>query len=151
MDLFARPNNIAQITRAPTAPLLQTAFCGSAACVALAEFVDATAGVNDLLLSGVERMAGGTYFDLQIMSQRGTRDKGIAATAGHGDVFIFGMNAGFHLRRGDEPISKRARSVAAAVRSCKTDSLVCITKSGSEMLRRQRRLESFPVIHKTCG
>lgn len=104
MELFTRPNNIAQITRAPAAPLLQTASCGSAACVALAEFVDAAAGINNLLLSGVERMAGGTHFDLQIMSQRGTRDKGIAATAGHGDVFIFGVNADFHVRWGDEPI-----------------------------------------------
>jgi hypothetical protein len=64
--------------------------------VLLAEFVDAAAGVDGLLLARVERMAVRAHFDLQILAQRGARQEIIPAGAGDRDFFVFGMNAGFH-------------------------------------------------------
>ena len=50
--------------------LRHTGRSNKSACVFLAELVDATAGVNDLLLAGVERVAGRAHFDLQIVPER---------------------------------------------------------------------------------
>jgi hypothetical protein len=65
--------------------------------VTLAEFLDATRSVNDLLLARIERMAGRAHFDVKlVLAQRGTGYKRAAARAGHSDVFVIGVNAGFH-------------------------------------------------------
>src|SRR5258708_16111501 len=42
-------------------------LCGRG-CVLLAELVDAAAGIHNFLLAGVERMAGRTHFDLQVLT-----------------------------------------------------------------------------------
>ena len=65
-------------------------------CVLLAKFVHATAGVDDLLFTGVERMAAGADFDLKILSDGGSGQKCISAGAGDGDCLVVGMDAGFH-------------------------------------------------------
>jgi hypothetical protein len=64
--------------------------------VPLAELVHSTAGVHNLLLTGVERMAVRTDFNLQILADRRTGGKRISARAGDGDFFVIRMDAGFH-------------------------------------------------------
>jgi hypothetical protein len=65
--------------------------------ITLAEFLDAASGVDDLLLAGIERMAGGADFDVQLFfAQRGAGYESVATRAGDGDFFVIGMNAGFH-------------------------------------------------------
>ena len=65
--------------------------------VFLAEFVYATSGIDDFLLSGVERVAGGAHVEVEIaVAQRGTRLKRVAATARNGKVVISGMGFRFH-------------------------------------------------------
>src|SRR5579859_995428 len=65
--------------------------------VLLAEFFDATGRVHDFLLAGIEGMAGRADFHVQGFAQSGTRSKGIAATAGHCDVGVFGMDFRLHF------------------------------------------------------
>jgi hypothetical protein len=64
--------------------------------VFLAEFIDPTTRVDDLLLARVERMAVRADFDLQVVAQRRTRDERVPAGAGHSRVFVLGMDSGFH-------------------------------------------------------
>ena len=61
------------------------------------ELLNAAGGVHDLLLSGVKRMAGRTHFKVQRrVLQRRAGFEGVAATAGHGDFLVIGMDIGFH-------------------------------------------------------
>src|SRR5256885_2248412 len=64
---------------------------------ALLEALDATAGVDQLLLAGVERMARGADLDVQL-GLRGTRRERVPAAAVHGREHILGMDSGLHLR-----------------------------------------------------
>jgi hypothetical protein len=64
----------------------------------LTEFLNATCGVHDLLLAGVERMALGTDFDVEIATSGGAGLELVAATAGDSHVRIIWMNIGFHAR-----------------------------------------------------
>src|SRR5271166_534086 len=64
--------------------------------VPLAELVDATAGIHNFLFAGVERMAIGTNFDLQILADRRARLEFVPASAGDCNFFIVWVNAGFH-------------------------------------------------------
>ena len=66
--------------------------------VLLSELIDATGGVHHLLLAGVERMAVGADFDLQVVSQRRARREDIAAAAGDRHFLVFRMNRRFHDR-----------------------------------------------------
>ena len=85
--------------------------------VLLAKLVDAARGVQDLLLAGIERMAVGTDFHLEVVSQSRSRLERVPTGAGHGDFFVFRMRIGFHgslypsglCRR---VTRKRARSLA---------------------------------------
>jgi hypothetical protein len=65
-------------------------------CVFLAELIDAAAGVHNFLLARVERMAIGTNFDLQILTDGRTRLEFVPAGARYRDLFVIGMDAGFH-------------------------------------------------------
>ena len=65
-------------------------------CVALAELVDASTGIDHLLLAGIERMTIRTDFNLQIVAERRPRLKSIAAAAAHGNFFVLRMDAGLH-------------------------------------------------------
>ena len=64
--------------------------------VLLAELVDAAAGVDDLLLARIEGVAVRADFDLQIVTEGRARVEGVPAAAGHGDLFVLGMDSVFH-------------------------------------------------------
>ena len=64
--------------------------------VLLTEFVDAAAGVDDLLLARIERMAVRADFDLQIVPKGRARVEGVPAAAGHRDLFVLGVDCVFH-------------------------------------------------------
>ena len=63
------------------------------------ESVNASAGINKLLLTGVERMALGANFHLDILLGRLCLDH-IAAVAGDGRLVQYGMDVLLH---GDSP------------------------------------------------
>src|SRR5438067_5209112 len=65
--------------------------------VTLAEFFDAPGGVDDLLLAGVERVAGRAHFDVQRLVDRRTRLERDAAAARHIDFAVLRMDVGFHF------------------------------------------------------
>ena len=64
--------------------------------VLAAELVDATTGIDDLLLARIERMTGGADLDHEVFAERRARREFIAATTGDLDVRIVGMDIGFH-------------------------------------------------------
>ena len=75
--------------------------CGSAraldVAVLLAEALDAAGGVDDLLLAGVEGVAGRAHFDVVLGLAHGrARHEGVAARAGDADVGVLGMDVRFH-------------------------------------------------------
>ena len=144
---------------------------GSAACVFLAELIDATACVHGLLLAGIERMAVGTHFKLQISASR-ARSKRVATAASHGDFFVFGMNAGFHDCLGRDALFQKngARSVAAPPlfrkespfinassiftaqpRKRKGKFSAHASSSQHRMIPEMSKESVKSVIHKTCG
>ena len=61
------------------------------------KFVDASRSIEDLLLTGVERMANGANIDVQLVRQCRFRLKFVAATADNLDFVILRMNVGFHV------------------------------------------------------
>src|SRR5437667_10705283 len=64
--------------------------------VALAELLDATRCIDDLLLAGVERMARRADFNVQRLVDRRARLERDAAAAGHVNFAVLGMDVGFH-------------------------------------------------------
>ena len=64
--------------------------------VALLEAIDTAAGVNELLLAGVVRVALGADFNAQLLLG-GTGDESVAANAGHGNLLILRMDAFLHV------------------------------------------------------
>src|SRR3954466_7139519 len=64
--------------------------------VLLAEFVDAAGRIDDLLLTGVERVAVRAHLDLQIVSEGRAGLERVAARAADRNLFVFGMALGFH-------------------------------------------------------
>jgi hypothetical protein len=69
-----------------------------ACSVFVAELLDAACGVNDLLCAGVERVALGAHFDVQIrFAHSGAGLELVAAAACHCDLFVFWVNGGFHF------------------------------------------------------
>src|SRR5690606_29354910 len=77
----ARPGNETGRTWHGT-PRENSAGVRSAAVLA-AELVHAAAGIDDLLLARVERVALGADLDLQIFAQGRARFEGVPAAAGH--------------------------------------------------------------------
>jgi len=63
--------------------------------VSLFESLDAAGGVHDLLLTGIERMAVGTNFNVDFRN-RGAGLKSVTAGAGNRTLNIFGMDSLFH-------------------------------------------------------
>jgi hypothetical protein len=78
-------------------------LCGSCAfgsgflAIALVEAIDASCGVDQLLLAGKERVASGADFDVQIALLGRARRERLAASAGNCDIDVFWMNSWFHL------------------------------------------------------
>src|SRR5690606_5970242 len=83
----------------------------------LVELVHTPAGIDDFLLAGEKGVALGANVDAQVFGQRRARLEGIAATAGHGNVFILRMNVGFH--------GGLAKKRAHSTRTCKPDKPAC--------------------------
>jgi hypothetical protein len=62
----------------------------------LAELLDSSGGVNNLLLAGIEGVALRAHFDVQVLGHRGACLEGRAAAAVHGDFVVVGVNFRFH-------------------------------------------------------
>ena len=70
-------------------------FLTAGPVVLLLEFLDAAGGVDELHLAGEERMARRADFDRDILLGA-ARLKLVAAPAGDGALFVFGVNAFLH-------------------------------------------------------
>jgi hypothetical protein len=80
--------------------------------VFLAELINATTGIHDLLFARIEGMAVRTDFDLQIVPKRRARDERVPAAAHHGRIFVFGMNSGLHDFRSPQALpAEKGRAV----------------------------------------
>jgi len=73
------------------------AFGGWLFAIALVEAIDASCGIDQLLLAGKERVASGTNFDVQVTFFGGASLERLAARAGDGDINVFWVNSWFHL------------------------------------------------------
>ena len=73
------------------------AFGGSFLAIALVEAIDASGGIDQLLLAGKERVASGTNFDVQVTFLGGASLERLAARAGDGDINVFWVNSWFHM------------------------------------------------------
>jgi len=73
------------------------ALGGRFLAIALVEAVDASGGIDQLLLAGKERVASGTNFDVQVTFLGGARLERFAARAGDGNINVFWVNSWFHL------------------------------------------------------
>jgi hypothetical protein len=69
---------------------------GLLAAVLLAELLDPTRRIDDLLLAREKRVTRRTHFHLEIFAQRGARLEGIPATAGNRDFLVVGVDLVFH-------------------------------------------------------
>jgi len=70
--------------------------CGFLA-IALVEAIDASRGIDQLLLAGKEWVASGTNFDVQVTFLGRASFECLAARAGDGNINIFWVNSWFHL------------------------------------------------------
>jgi hypothetical protein len=61
------------------------------------ELVDPAAGINDLLLTGVEGMTSRADLDGQVLAERAASREFVAATARYVDFTVVGMDIGFHV------------------------------------------------------
>jgi hypothetical protein len=64
--------------------------------VLAAEALHSSGGVQKLLLTGEERVAGGADFHVDIASVCGPGGKGVTAGTMHANFVIIGMDGGFH-------------------------------------------------------
>jgi len=78
-------------------PILLARGRSRSLAVATIESIDATRGVNQLLLAGEKRMASRTNFYVQIALLGRTCLKTFAARASYRDFAIFRMNSSFHF------------------------------------------------------
>lgn len=81
-----------------------TVFCCDLAALEettklLVELVNTTSRINNLLFAGIERMATGANFNMEVVfGHRGLGYEAVAARASHCNVFISRMNVGSHYR-----------------------------------------------------
>ena len=73
------------------------AFSGGFFAVALVEAVDASGGIDQLLLAGKERVASGTNFDVQVTFLGRASLESLAARTGDCNINVFWVNSWFHL------------------------------------------------------
>ncbi len=59
----------------------------------LAEFLDPTSGIHNLLLSRIKRVTLRAHFDAKIVVHRGAGFEAIAATTRHGHFVVLRMNS----------------------------------------------------------
>lgn len=79
--------------------------------VASLELVNLARRIENLLLAGIERVAGRTYFDVQISTESRASDERIAAAAGHVNFAVFWMDVCFH-DKGLAYCPRRAEAIA---------------------------------------
>jgi hypothetical protein len=65
--------------------------------VLLAEALDTAGSVDNLLLAGVERMAGGADFDVQWLDAGGLSGELVATAAGDFDLAVVRVDGVFHF------------------------------------------------------
>jgi hypothetical protein len=65
--------------------------------IALVEAIDASCGVDQLLLTGEKRVASGTDFDVQVTFAGGASFEVLAARATDGNLDVFWVNSWFHF------------------------------------------------------
>ena len=82
--------------RWPRSQLLR-ARLGRFLTVALVEAIDASRGIDELLLSGKERMASRTDFHVQVALFGRPSFERLAASATDVDFYVFRVNSWFHL------------------------------------------------------
>ena len=70
--------------------------CGFLA-ITLVEAIDASCGIDQLLLAGKERVASGTNFNVQVTFLGGASVERLAARAGDGNINVFWVNSWFHV------------------------------------------------------
>jgi hypothetical protein len=70
--------------------------CGFLA-IALVEAIDASCGIDQLLLAGKERVASRTNFNVQVTFLGGASLERLTARAGDGNINVFWVNSWFHL------------------------------------------------------
>jgi hypothetical protein len=95
-------------------------FCSGRAfgfsAVTLVEAIHAPRGIDQLLLAGKERVAGGTDLHVQVALLGRARLERLAAGAGNGYINVFGVNSWFHYSWFDSffgsTLSTRRRSAA---------------------------------------
>ena len=63
------------------------------------ELLDAACSIDDLLLAGIERMAGRAYFNVKRLLHRRLGLEHAAAGAGDFDFVVVGVDIGFHLEK----------------------------------------------------
>ena len=63
----------------------------------LAEPLYPAARIEDLLLAGIKRVAGGTDFQMDVLAQRGASLDNVPTTAGRFNAVVFGMDIRLHL------------------------------------------------------
>ena len=73
------------------------AFGGGFLAIALVEAIDASCGIDQLLLAGKERVASRTNFNVQVTFLGGASLERLAARAGDGNIDVFWVNSWFHL------------------------------------------------------
>ena len=73
------------------------AFGSGFLAVTLVEAIDASCGIDQLLLTRKEWMASRTDFDVQVTFLRRAGLERLAASAGDGNFDVFWMNSWFHL------------------------------------------------------
>ena len=64
--------------------------------VSLPELIHTACGIHNLLLTGIEGVAGRTDFDVKRLTQGRTGSELVAAAAAHFDLIVFRMGVRFH-------------------------------------------------------
>jgi hypothetical protein len=73
------------------------ALCCGFLAIALVESINASRGVDQLLLAREKRMTSRADFDVQVAFFGRTSLECLAASAANGDFYVFRMNSWFHL------------------------------------------------------
>lgn len=102
--------------------------------VLAAELIDPAAGIENLLLTGIERMTGRAHFDEEVLVKRGAGIKFVTAATSDLDIVVGGMNLGFHWGRPN----------GAGVRKGRVGYSEVVTLASALKT-------SVEFIHKSCG
>jgi hypothetical protein len=79
--------------------LFEELLLQAASAKTLVEAVDTASGINNFLLTGVERVAGAANVQVDIFALGGVGLDNVTARAGSGHFGVFGMDTGFHLNK----------------------------------------------------